>query len=196
MLNERGYRKDRHIWRRPINGLTHMVQLQSSAWAIEDRGSFTFNLAVHWPNAYDASGDGSDPRPPKMENCFFLHRIGHLMHPSQDYWWNVNKQSDLDEIGVEAVEALDNCGLSRLAMFDSFDAVHDYLIAPDAWNKHISNVRRLLVLKAMLRQFQEFHVIRKQAEEWNPATRAATDKLIQALVSEYGIPMDSGADKP
>ncbi|MBL8212798.1 MAG: DUF4304 domain-containing protein [Bryobacterales bacterium] len=47
MLKELGYRKERHIWRRPINGLTHLIQLQSSAWAIEDRGSFTFNLGVY-----------------------------------------------------------------------------------------------------------------------------------------------------
>ncbi|MBL8212799.1 MAG: hypothetical protein JNK87_18945 [Bryobacterales bacterium] len=118
------------------------------------------------------------------------------MHPSQDYWWRVDKHSDLDEIGVDVSAGLVNYGLQRLATFDSFEAVHDYLIAPDAWNKHIANVRRLLVWKAMLGQFQKFHVTRKQAEEWYPATRAATDKRIQALVSEYGIPMDSAAEIP
>ena len=105
-LRALGFRKQSQNFVREQDGLFHCIQFQASRWGSADEGSFTVNLTVPIPVLYEAWTGKMFPKNPVSGAFGIGTRIGHLMPENKDFWWSVDRQSDIDAISREVVEVL------------------------------------------------------------------------------------------
>src|SRR6185369_642575 len=183
VLKSQGFRKDKRLWARPEGETVQLVGLQASPWSVEDDGEFTFNLGVHWPTPYDDVICEPHPRSANTGFCVFCRRIGELLHPPGDKWWNVNKSSKLDDVGQNAIQSVIEFGLPELARFQSLSTIHEYLQKPATPDRTVHNAMRLMVMQAQLGLRDEFREVWRasQTESWHTVPRKCANRLAQRL---------------
>ncbi len=193
VLRSLGFRKETRLWTRPAGETAQLVGLQASPWSVEDEGSFTFNLGVHWPTSYDDVICEGWPRSANPGFCVFYRRIGELLHPPGDKWWKVNRSSKLDEVGQNALQSVIEFGLPELDRFNSLSAIHEYLQRPATLlDRTVHNGMRLMVVRAQLGFRDEFSEIWRatQSEGWAREPRERANRLAQQLNSDYKLQLD------
>jgi hypothetical protein len=87
------------------------------------RGQFTVNLGLYVDEVREALALYPRPRWIAASHCALRTRIGHLMEPPRDVWWNLD--NDPGELAGEVVRVLDARGLELLEAC----ATHEGLIA-------------------------------------------------------------------
>jgi hypothetical protein len=194
VLKSQGFRKEKRLWTRPAGETVQLVGLQASQWSVEDKGDFTFNLGVHWSTPYDDLICAPWPRSANAGFCVFCRRIGSLLRPPGDRWWDVSRSSKLDEVGQTAVQSVIEFGLPELDRFNSRSAIHEYLLRPKAQDRSVHNVMRLMVMQAQLGLQDEFTDVWRttQTERWALARgpREDADRLAHQLASDYKLQLD------
>lgn len=100
-LKRAGYRKAARTWRRRVQDLTQVTNVQGS-WTNEGTsGRFTINLGVYYPEAARIHGLFPVKGNPNESDCIVSERIGFLMPVGQDFWWTADADTDLELLGHE-----------------------------------------------------------------------------------------------
>ncbi len=137
-LGERAFRRNARRWIRAGAGISHIVEIQSGRWNVGDRGSFTLNLGVFVPLAYEAVWGEKQKARMRSVDCAIDIRLGEVMPEGRlaagaprgkrrDHWWDYDGTSDFDQLGRDVAASLIDYGLPFLDQFDSFAAIHDFL---------------------------------------------------------------------
>jgi len=113
-LKREGFLKSSRTFRRSRVGCVQIINVQGSWTNYNDKGQFTVNLAVYFPEAARIDGSFRITDRPSESDCMINQRIGHLMPVQRDYWWDFDSKSDLDKIAQEVVSACVNYGLHWL----------------------------------------------------------------------------------
>jgi uncharacterized protein DUF4304 len=114
VLKREGFLKSSRTFRRSHFGCVQIINIQGSWTNYDDKGQFTFNLGVYFPEAAKIHGSFRITDRPLESDCIVNQRIGHLMPVQRDYWWDFDSKSNLDKIAQEAVSACMNYGLPWL----------------------------------------------------------------------------------
>jgi Domain of unknown function (DUF4304) len=103
LLAPLGFRKRRNRFVREHDEGWQAVDFQASAWGSRDEVRFTINLAVHVTALGTSRG------------AEHVHvRIGSLMDPRGDHWWDLDDSTDTAALGAELRELLERLGLPWL----------------------------------------------------------------------------------
>jgi len=120
-LKQEGFRKSSRTFRRGFDHCVQITNIQGSWTNYGDQGQFTMNLAVYFPEAAELHGLYSITNHPTISDCMIGVRIGRLMPVKRDYWWEVDSESNLDEISSDIKTQWQTHGKIWLENHSSFE---------------------------------------------------------------------------
>ena len=130
-LSTFGYSKQGRTFNRPLeSGLIHVINLQLGRRFLS--GKFTINLGVCVPEIYQLIWDEDPPRFVDHGDCEIRKRIGELISPSIDFWWDLTKNPKT--LSKSVMLHIEKHGLPYLNHFIS----HDDII--QEWNEDGENI--------------------------------------------------------
>jgi hypothetical protein len=117
-LRERGFKRTKATFHRPVEDNWEVVNLQKSFFSDARKVQFTINLAVAVAALRDSLRSWPDGRRPAASSCHFQERIG-ILAWGLDTWWTVGPETDREQLGSTLVDALEHHGLPWLAEHSS-----------------------------------------------------------------------------
>ena len=132
-LREHGFRKQRRTFNRSLeSGLIHVINFQMGRRSLS--GKFTINLGIYIPEIYRLLWFWNEDEPKFVDHgdCEIEKRIGELVPPYKDHWWDLNKHTK--RLSKKVLTVIEKHGLPYLNQFYS----HDDII--QAWNEHGENI--------------------------------------------------------
>ena len=127
-LDERGFERTGHIWRRETDQAVRIVDVQTQEGHGPRSAKFTINLGFSYPSLGDPT-----PEPLAIAGaCRYLHRIGQLLSEPRDTWWEIPDPANASAVQrvTEAVsEAWAAHGLPALDAWSDPQAMRDRLAA-------------------------------------------------------------------
>ncbi|SRR5258706_2804968 len=114
LLKQEGFLKSSRTFRRSHINYVQIINVQGSWTNYNDKGQFTVNLAVYFPEAAKIHGSFRITNHPLESDCMVNQRIGFLMPIHRDYWWDFDFKSNLDTVAQEVVLACIDYGLPWL----------------------------------------------------------------------------------
>jgi hypothetical protein len=108
-LRDAGFKKSGATWNHRLDGVVHVVDLQSTAKG-QDCFEFTLNFGVWLEDVWRLCWAKDCPRIIHEEDCFPRFRVGQALEGFQkrtrDRWWRVALGSDAAKVGGEMHHAL------------------------------------------------------------------------------------------
>jgi hypothetical protein len=132
-LSQFGYRKKGRTFNRSLeSGLIHVINFQMGRRSLS--GKFTINLGIYIPEIYRLLWFWNEDEPKFVDHgdCEIEKRIGELVPPYKDNWWDLNKNTK--RLSKKVLTVIEKYGLPYLNLFYS----HDDII--QEWNKHGDNI--------------------------------------------------------
>ena len=120
-LKSEGFLKTSRTFRRSRVDCVQIINIQGSWTNYDNKGQFTVNLAVYFPEAAKVHGSFRITDRPIASDCIVNQRIGHLMPAQRDYWWDFDSKSDLDKIAQEVGSACVKYGLPWLDEYSTIE---------------------------------------------------------------------------
>lgn len=132
---------------------------------VESNFSFTINLGVYSisiPKFYNES----QSEIPKIEDCHWRKRIGQLFGSKEDYWWQVNNSTNLNELVNEIKIVLTDKAIPELiSNISDMDLKKSWL---NGYSSGITEVERYINLTILLK---------------NENDKLGLDKVIQDFIN-------------
>ncbi|GGP74517.1 hypothetical protein GCM10009347_43080 [Shewanella algicola] len=127
-LKRLGFKKKGSTWNREINGVVHVIDIQSTKARVDGTELFTINIGVFINELWQIFWNKEVPQFVKEENCYPRFRLGYLLSgfdpKRRDQWWQINTEEDIEKIWKELdVIFLKHC----LPFFDEIESVGDLL---------------------------------------------------------------------
>lgn len=95
-----GFSGSRRTFRRVRGAFVDLVHVQASQWGSLREGRFTLNVAVYVPQIVEALDEPAHAEPPEYLG-HVRRRIGDLVQPEGDRWWDVRDTTDLPALAAE-----------------------------------------------------------------------------------------------
>jgi hypothetical protein len=108
VLSPCGFRKRGSVFWRKLDGLVHLVSVQSSVSSTASVSMVTVNIAIVCESLLDEGERTS------VSGAHWRERLGHLMPQANDVWWTITTADEAHAAGAEIASALANCGLPAL----------------------------------------------------------------------------------
>jgi len=121
VLKPHGFQKRGRTFVADGEGVTLLVNLQSSTSSTEDELLATINLAVHLPRLAERTGAGKETLSKSVWDSHWSRRIGHLMEHQQDYWWRISDDEQAERAGNHMANILRRDGLPALLEVAAID---------------------------------------------------------------------------
>lgn len=131
----------------------------------ESNFSFTINLGVHSisvPKFYNES----QSEIPKIEDCHWRKRIGQLFGSGEDYWWQVDNSTNLNELVNKIRIILINKAIPELISNISDEGLKKFWL--NGYSSGITEVERFINLTILLK---------------NDNDKIGLDKVIQDFIN-------------
>lgn len=127
VMKECGFKKAGRTWFLDEDFVVRFIQLQASAWNMDDSIRFTLNLGAWYPAVDETPPPANRQRPPFR--CTACARIGELMPgPEFDPWWDLVEQGGVDVVGPQVVAAIRELALPWLERVSRPPGAIRYLI--------------------------------------------------------------------
>jgi hypothetical protein len=177
LLKPRGFKKTAYTWIRE-DEWPKLINLQLSKWNSSEEARFTVNLGVFIPELHNAAGSYPVTGQPKEPDCDVRSRIGMLLPPGTDKWWEVSAASDEGKLFDEVIADLVEVGLPWL------DRLHDYTTVAEVLIGQKNSFMAAIALKLDGRD--------NEAAEAMAAAHAKANKLalpkLKRIAEAQGIP--------
>lgn len=106
-FKEMGFRKNGNVFNRKTNELIQVVSIQKSRWNNPDNISFTFNIGLFDPEIYLQESKQEIPKFIREYDCQLRIRLGQITK-SHDYWYELNKVTNKENLKIEIYADLYN----------------------------------------------------------------------------------------
>ena len=122
--------------------------LQSSVKSDANRKIITFNVGVSSERLLQFLS-----RPPVrtklvINDCHWCERLGFLIPDRHDKWWQVGPETDLEQLGAELVDCLENYAIPALEKYATDEALRDLWLSGES--PGLTNEGRLSNLALLL----------------------------------------------
>jgi hypothetical protein len=88
-LRPLGFAKGGATYRREVDGLLWLLDVQRSQWNSKERISFTLNWGVFVPGLFSLYSNRPDAGRPRVSQSCIHGRVGDLMPGGLDHWWDI-----------------------------------------------------------------------------------------------------------
>jgi hypothetical protein len=129
VMKREGFLKSSHTFRRSREGYVQIINVQGSSTNYGNEGSFTINLAVYFPEAAKIYGVFQVTKRPLELDCMVRERIGHVMPAQQDFWWNFDSTSNLDQLAQKVVSACMSYGFPWLEEHSTIEGAINFSLS-------------------------------------------------------------------
>ncbi len=127
VLQAGGFRKTARTFRLAGNSLTRIVNVQASHWGTHQKGQFTINLGVYFPEVAVLHDLIPVRNPPRACDCIVQERIGRLMPFRHDHWWDVSHDSSVSEIASEMISVWGEYAKPWLERHSDLEAAQEFV---------------------------------------------------------------------
>lgn len=129
-LKQNGFRKQARTFRKSLPEATLITSIQGNKWNRGQVGSFTMNLGVCFPVVARLIWL---PLPrvadkPFEYDCLVRVRIGQILPNPEDYWWAIERSTDLHTLGLNVVEIWKTHGQPWLEHHAQLNYARDFLV--------------------------------------------------------------------
>lgn len=120
-LRDRGFRRSGFRFVSSRDEVVHLIDFQRSRERTTcDR--VTLNLGVASRRLLELD-PRLDPNSPSIETCHWRIRLGRLLDPPRDLWWDLCDNSSAEAVSAELIDLLERYGLPRLTSLPSDNAL-------------------------------------------------------------------------
>jgi hypothetical protein len=117
VLRPAGFKKSGAKFSRAVEGVIHLVTLQSSQSSTADSAHLTVNLGI-WLPALDEPGGWPD-----IWQAHWQERIGFVMPAHGDVWWDVGSETEAAAAATEIARAVRSHALPTFDALSTVDAL-------------------------------------------------------------------------
>ena len=148
LLKREGYRRSGQLFQREADESITVIGYQRS---VRETGCdrFTVNLGIASKRLLDFEDRRTSARMP-TERCHWQLRLGRLLDPPRDAWWEICDHADLDKVGQEQVNLLGLRALPTLGQMASDAALREAWLQGKAAG--LTELQRLMYLSVLLDQ--------------------------------------------
>jgi hypothetical protein len=98
-----GFKSNASTFSRQNGRLVEIISAQKSLKNNANGANFTINLGVFWPEVNEVLSGDHYKSSIKEYDCTLRRRIGQLFDKSEDFWWSVSPNSDIQLIGADVL---------------------------------------------------------------------------------------------
>lgn len=120
------FKKQARTFRREHDDYTDVINIQADRYNDADQGRFTVNLGVYYPAIADITEAIPVNGAPKEYDCTVRERIGVLMEPHSDSWWEIDRWSNEADTAADLAKAVKNFGLPWLDCLSDLNVVQRF----------------------------------------------------------------------
>ncbi|WP_309386688.1 DUF4304 domain-containing protein [Cerasicoccus frondis] len=138
-FKETGFRKMARSFIKEVGDLYWVVNFQSSMWNSPESARFTVNLMLVLPYFHEIWTSKPFPKNPGSAAPVCRFRIGLLMPERKDYWWEVDLETDAEQVGNEVTELIASIGLPYLEKATNLEWVIQQLLDEEYFHGCVMN---------------------------------------------------------
>jgi hypothetical protein len=184
LLGREGYRRRGSRFYREIEDGWLLIDLQQSVTNERTRIRFTLNLAVASKRLDRAHGSRSSTGTRLIDETHWRSRIGHVMPINDDWWWQIDDDTNGDELARDVVRSLREWGIPALASHATDSQLRDYWFTGAAAGQ--TNSQRLTNLLVLVSELGPTDRLDAVAQELAAAARGKPiEHEAQALIRRY-----------
>jgi len=105
LLKREGFKKRGNTWNKEVNGVIHVVDIQSARPRVDGSESFTINIGVFVKELWQIFWATDLPKFVKEVNCYPRFRLGYLLSgfdtKSRDKWWDIESKDQIESVGSQ-----------------------------------------------------------------------------------------------
>ena len=131
-LKAAGYRKQAFTWRKQVEDVVKIVNVQLSRWNQSHESAFTINLGIYHELFHAERGMSPIGKSVNEPDCDVRERIGRLMG-KVDYWWTVAHNKDNHKVKEGVRYNFVNHALPWIEGFGSLPEMYDWFIQNGDW---------------------------------------------------------------
>ncbi len=113
-LHKHGFHKSGRVFWRGKSPITDIITIQKAPHNSINKAEFTINLGSYWHDIQEDINRSVVNWPPKEYDCTVFIRLGFLFNNYCDYWWRITYETDIEELGLDALNKIITFGLPWL----------------------------------------------------------------------------------
>jgi len=158
-----------------------LIDFQKNRGSSDDSIEFTINFGICSEKLMSFLGP-STLKKPTIEFCQWQERIGFLMSPPRDHWWEINYVTDVDSLQSQIIEILINKGIPEIINNISDEGLEKCWRTKDQGIR-LTNISRLIYLTSLLKIYNR------------PDLKEVANELLIASISEGDPYFEETAEK-
>lgn len=197
-MKQAGFRKRRQLYTLLQHDNVAAIEFQRSSSSTKLSTRFTINLGIWSSRIATAEGRPRDPKAVGLLDCQFRERIGFLLDPKQDTWWDITPETDIDALSSEMLNILGRLAVPEVVALLPDEALRDHLLQ----GQHLgtTELMRLTYLAILVRDLgPQDRLAEIEAELHDPATKRRQEAQVQKhvdLVQGLGFSASRPGDPP
>lgn len=185
-LKEVGFKKNRLVWNRPVDSITHVIEFQQSQWNDSTELQFTINIGVLSEQLWKTCNQALIPKTVREVDCFPRYRIGDLLSSSKeqkkDKWWALRSPDDINETGVEVNRVIQETCLPLLDRCNSHDSMLAIAGSYEKWHHPVDRISYSVLIYLVGRKAEAAHCLTNleeslRSEAWRRKIRTVREHL-------------------
>lgn len=120
MKNEE-FKKSGKNFYKGLQELGWCLQLQSNKWNTIEQVEMRINTGIFIPFLYELEWKQPLPKFPKEYDCIGRKSVGELKSLKQDYWYQIDTSTDIDQLSQKIKDDLEN---TVLPYFEDYQTLH------------------------------------------------------------------------
>ena len=120
-LKEQDYKKSGRYFFKEVNELIHTIDFQASKHNIPVEANFTINTGIVFPYFHEKWTGTPLPKNIGRSATLIHRRVGHLMTEGKDFWWTVTPETNVNDVGIEIQQHLQNLIIPFLEPINTID---------------------------------------------------------------------------
>lgn len=151
LLKKNGFKKKKHLWNRNRGSFVDVIDVQEAKGSTAFSERLTLNIGVFVPGFYEAVWDEAVKGFAQEADCVVRFRLGALLQDNftgkaLDTWWDLNTDQDVDAVGLELTDALENKAFPFLDSMSDFKGLADFVDGMGGWQKQYPLMQLYLAL--------------------------------------------------
>lgn len=151
LLKKNGFKKKKNLWNRNRGSFVDVIDVQEAKGSTASSERLTLNIGVFVPELYEAVWDKPTQGFAQEADCVVRFRLGALLQDdftgkALDTWWDLNTDQDVDAVGLELTEALENKAFPFLDSMSDFKGLADVVDGMGGWQKQYPLMQLYLAL--------------------------------------------------
>ncbi len=167
LLSAHGYKRYGNTYLLFKDDIWRLINFQKSTKSTKHEVIFTINIGISSQILFQFYNEPI--KRPKIEDCHFRQRIGHILPQPKDTWWTINDNSNLAGLDEEILTSTGHYIIPELQKYSSNSALRDLWIS--GRSPGLTKFQRLMHLMVLLNEIGPTEKLEQIIEELRFGTK-------------------------